>query len=47
MDIQVDGGINEETASIVKTAGANVLVAGSSVFKGDIRDNVHLLVGEE
>ena len=47
MDIQVDGGINEETASIVKTAGANVLVAGSSVFKGDIRDNVHLLAGEE
>ena len=47
MDIQVDGGINEETASIVKTAGANVLVAGSSVFKGDSRDNVNLLAGEE
>lgn len=47
MDIQVDGGINEETARIVKAAGANVLVAGSSVFKGDIKKNVHLLAGEE
>lgn len=47
MDIQVDGGINGETARIVKEAGANVLVAGSSVFKGDIKKNIHLLAGEE
>lgn len=32
VDIQVDGGINEETARSVVTAGANVLVAGSAVF---------------
>jgi ribulose-phosphate 3-epimerase len=33
LDIQVDGGINPETAKLCKEAGANVLVAGSSVFK--------------
>ena len=31
--IQVDGGINEETAVMCKYAGANVLVAGSAVYK--------------
>lgn len=31
-DLQVDGGINEETAKIAVEAGANVLVAGSAVF---------------
>ena len=34
-DIQVDGGITDVTAPLVKKAGANVLVAGSFVFKGD------------
>ena len=33
LDIQVDGGINPETAKVAVAAGANVLVAGSSVFK--------------
>ena len=33
IDIQVDGGINEETAKDAIKAGANVLVAGSAVFK--------------
>ena len=32
-DIQVDGGIDPETAKKVAAAGANVLVAGSAVFK--------------
>ena len=32
VDLQVDGGITEETAPIVVAAGANVLVAGSYVF---------------
>ena len=31
-DIQVDGGLNESTAAEVIKAGANVIVAGSSVF---------------
>lgn len=34
-DIQVDGGINEETVALVASAGANVIVAGSSVFGAD------------
>ena len=34
IDIQVDGGISPETAGAVAKAGANVLVAGSAVFKG-------------
>jgi ribulose-phosphate 3-epimerase len=32
LDIQVDGGIDEDTAPLVVRAGANVLVAGSSLF---------------
>ena len=35
IDIEVDGGISPETAAAVVEAGANVLVAGSAVFKGD------------
>ena len=34
IDIEVDGGITPETAPKVAQAGANVLVAGSAVFKG-------------
>ncbi len=34
IDIEVDGGITAETASLAARAGANVLVAGSAVFKG-------------
>jgi ribulose-phosphate 3-epimerase len=34
IDIEVDGGITAETAPLVTAAGANVLVAGSAVFKG-------------
>lgn len=32
IDVQVDGGINVETTKIAAAAGANVLVAGSSIF---------------
>lgn len=34
IDIEIDGGVTPETAGIVTKAGANVLVAGSAVFKG-------------
>ena len=34
IDVEVDGGITPETAPVVTQAGANVLVAGSAVFKG-------------
>ena len=37
IDIEVDGGITPHTAGAVAAAGANVLVAGSAVFKGGPR----------
>lgn len=36
IDIQVDGGINAETAKLCKAAGANNLVAGTYLFEGDM-----------
>jgi ribulose-phosphate 3-epimerase len=38
IDIEVDGGITPETAPQVVRAGANVLVAGSAVFKGGTQE---------
>ena len=38
IDIEVDGGVTPETAPLVAKAGANVLVAGSAVFKGGTRE---------
>ena len=46
VDIEVDGGIDSATASIVVGAGANVLVAGSAVFgapDGDYRAAIDAL----
>ena len=43
--IEVDGGINEETGRLCRQAGADVLVAGSYVFKHDIRKAVSSLAG--
>lgn len=40
VDIEVDGGINEDTLETVMKAGANIFVAGSWVFGGDIARNV-------
>ena len=40
VDVQVDGGINDETMETVLTAGANPLVAGSYVFNDDLAKNV-------
>jgi ribulose-phosphate 3-epimerase len=37
IDIEVDGGITPKTAALAARAGANVLVAGSSVFTGDAK----------
>ena len=43
--LEVDGGIAEDTAELVRSCGANVLVAGSSVFraKGDYRNAIDCL----
>ena len=40
--IQVDGGVTVETAPLVSAAGADVLVAGSAVFKGGSVDNPNI-----
>lgn len=40
VDIEVDGGINLNNVREVMEAGANIIVAGSAVFNGDIENNV-------
>ena len=39
-DIEVDGGITMENLGTVMDAGANIIVSGSSVFQGDVEENV-------
>ncbi len=41
VDIEVDGGITLENVEQILDAGANVIVAGSAVFRGEIEENVH------
>ena len=41
IDIEVDGGVSLNNLTEILDAGANVLVAGSSVFRGDAAENVH------
>lgn len=44
IDIEIDGGVTPQTAPLLTAAGANVLVAGSAIFKGGsvatYRDNI-------
>ena len=40
IDIEVDGGITLNNVETILNAGANVIVSGSSVFKGSISENV-------
>ena len=45
-DIEVDGGINFENSKSVITAGANILVSGTTIFKennGNIKKNIETL----
>lgn len=42
VDIEVDGGINADNVETAIAAGANVIVAGSAVFKNDIGDNIKM-----
>jgi ribulose-phosphate 3-epimerase len=39
-DIEVDGGVKLSNIDSVLNAGANIIVAGSAVFNGNIGDNV-------
>ena len=43
IDIQVDGGINNEISKLVINAGANILVAGSYVFNGNYKEKIDSL----
>lgn len=45
VDIQVDGGITSDNVHVVLEAGANVIVAGSAIFKGNIEENVKAMLG--
>ena len=40
VDIEVDGGVNLENVETLMDAGANIIVAGSAVFNGEIEENV-------
>ncbi|MCI1655825.1 MAG: ribulose-phosphate 3-epimerase [Lachnospiraceae bacterium] len=41
VDIEVDGGVNLNNVQEIMDAGANIIVAGSAVFRGDLRENVN------
>ncbi len=46
IDLEIDGGINFQNSKLVKNAGANILVSGSTIFKennGDLKKNIGLL----
>ena len=43
LHIQVDGGLSPATIQSAASAGANMIVAGSAVFKGDAREAIALL----
>ena len=44
IDIEVDGGVNKDNVAELVKAGANVLVAGTAVFGGDIAENTKLMI---
>lgn len=46
MHIEVDGGVNGDNIKNVYDCGADVLVAGTAVFKGNITENVKNLMGK-
>lgn len=39
-DIEVDGGVNLSNVGMLLDAGANIIVAGSAVFNGDMEENI-------
>lgn len=46
VDVEIDGGVTAENIRVPLEAGANVIVAGSAVFKGDITANIHGLMAQ-
>ncbi|MBR6897429.1 MAG: ribulose-phosphate 3-epimerase [Lachnospiraceae bacterium] len=47
IDIQVDGGINRANFRPAYNSGANVIVAGTALFAGDVADNVKYFMAQE
>ncbi len=45
-DLEVDGGIKMDNLALVTEAGANVIVAGSAIFKGDVSANVRAFLAQ-
>ena len=43
IDIEIDGGINFEPAPLAVKAGANILVSGTTIFSGSLKDNIQKL----
>ena len=46
VDVEIDGGVTADNIRVPLDAGANVIVAGSAVFCGDIPSNVHKLMSK-
>ena len=44
IDIEVDGGVNKDNVAELVRAGANILVAGTAVFGGDIAENTRGMI---
>ena len=45
-DLEVDGGIKLDNLALVTEAGANVIVAGSAIIKGDVSANVRAFLAQ-
>ncbi len=46
VDVEIDGGVTAENISVPLEAGANVIVAGSAVFHGNIEENMKTLMAQ-
>lgn len=46
LDIEVDGGVKPDNIKIVLEAGANIIVAGSAVFKDDLETSVRAFIDQ-
>lgn len=46
VDVEIDGGVTMDNIYVPLEAGANVIVAGSAVFKGDVEANVSALMAQ-
>ncbi|MCR5250995.1 MAG: ribulose-phosphate 3-epimerase [Lachnospiraceae bacterium] len=44
-DVEVDGGVRADNLAGIVARGANVIVAGSAVFRGNVRQNAEQLLG--